>query len=155
MAEICKIGDIAKQLNTAARIVVDSDFFWVYAASGQQVKIPAAQVRNYLVNGASLSDSLYKKAVGLRIETSETTLELIPNQLYVWKPTVTKLNITFASGDSETVNEYMMRFKVGTGEVSISLPAGVRWVDEPDWTSGSTYEVSIQDGLAVYAEWEE
>lgn len=155
MAEICKIGDIAKQLTTASRIVVDSDFFWVYTASGQQVKIPAAQARNYLINGASLSDSLYKKAVGLVIETSSTTLELTPNQLYKWLPTVTKLNITFAKGDSETVNEYMMRFKVGTGSVSISLPAGVRWVEEPDWTAGSTYEVSIQDGLALYAEWEE
>ena len=46
-----KINDIASQLTTASRLVVSTDFFWVYMASGTQVKIPAEFVKAYLVNG--------------------------------------------------------------------------------------------------------
>ena len=46
-----KINDIASQLSTASRLVVSTDFFWVYTASGLQVKIPAEFVKAYLVNG--------------------------------------------------------------------------------------------------------
>lgn len=51
MATEIKINDIASQLSTASRLVVSTDFFWVYTASGSQVKIPAEFVRAYLVNG--------------------------------------------------------------------------------------------------------
>lgn len=55
MATEIKINDIASQLNTASRLVVSTDFFWVYTASGLQVKIPAEFVRAYLVNGVKPS----------------------------------------------------------------------------------------------------
>ena len=45
------INDVASQLNTASRLVVSTDFFWVYTASGLQVKIPAEFVKAYLANG--------------------------------------------------------------------------------------------------------
>ena len=51
MATETKINDIAIQLSTASRLVVSTDFFWVYTASGLQVKIPAEFVKAYLVNG--------------------------------------------------------------------------------------------------------
>ena len=51
MATETKINDIASQLSTASRLVVSTDFFWVYTANGSQVKIPAEFVRAYLVNG--------------------------------------------------------------------------------------------------------
>lgn len=153
MAQEIKIQEIASQLTTGSK-VSDADFFWLYAASGQQMKIPASTARAYLIKGASLSDALYKQAVGLIVETSETTVELEPNKLYRWIPTVTNLNITFAKGDADTINEYMMEFKVGSGEVNINLPPGVRWANEPDYVEGSTYQVSIVNGLAVCAEWE-
>lgn len=51
MATETKINDIASQLNTASRLVVSTDFFWIYMANGSQVKIPAEFVRAYLVNG--------------------------------------------------------------------------------------------------------
>lgn len=50
MATEIKINDIASQLNTASRLVVSTDFFWIYMANGSQVKIPAEFVRAYLVN---------------------------------------------------------------------------------------------------------
>lgn len=55
MAEIPKINDIASQLSTASRLVVSTDYFWVYATDknlgDQYVKIPAELVRAYLTNG--------------------------------------------------------------------------------------------------------
>lgn len=51
MATETKINDIASQLSTASRLVVSTDFFWVYTASGLQVKISAEFVKAYLVNG--------------------------------------------------------------------------------------------------------
>lgn len=51
MATEIKINDIASQLSTASRLVVSTDFFWVYTASGLQVKIPAEFAKAYLVNG--------------------------------------------------------------------------------------------------------
>ena len=55
MATETKINDIASQLSTASRLVISTDFFWVYTASGLQVKIPAEFVRAYLVNGVKPS----------------------------------------------------------------------------------------------------
>ena len=55
MATEIKINDIASQLSTASRLVISTDFFWVYTASGLQVKIPAEFVRAYLVNGVKPS----------------------------------------------------------------------------------------------------
>lgn len=51
MATETKINDIASQLSTASRLVVSTDFFWVYTASGLQVKIPAEFAKAYLING--------------------------------------------------------------------------------------------------------
>ena len=55
MATETKINDIASQLSTASRLVVSTDFFWVYTASGLQVKIPAEFAKAYLVNGVKPS----------------------------------------------------------------------------------------------------
>lgn len=45
------INDVASQLNTASRLVVTTDFFWIYMANGSQAKIPAEFARAYLIAG--------------------------------------------------------------------------------------------------------
>ena len=45
------INDVASQLNTASRLMVSTDFFWVYMANGSQVKIRAEFARAYLIAG--------------------------------------------------------------------------------------------------------
>lgn len=45
------INDVASQLNTASRLVMSTDFFWIYMANGSQVKIPAEFARAYLTAG--------------------------------------------------------------------------------------------------------
>ena len=51
MMAAVNINDVASQLNTASRLVVSTDFFWVYMANGSQVKIPAEFARAYLIAG--------------------------------------------------------------------------------------------------------
>lgn len=45
------INDVASQLNTASRLVMSTDFFWIYMANGSQAKIPAEFARAYLIAG--------------------------------------------------------------------------------------------------------
>ena len=45
------INDVASQLNTASRLMLSTDFFWIYMANGSQVKIPAEFARAYLIAG--------------------------------------------------------------------------------------------------------
>ncbi len=100
------------------------------------------------------AETLYQKALGKVVETTATTLQMQPSTLYKWTKAVTSLTVTFASGTAGVVNEYMMRFTAGSGDVKINFPSSVKWAEEPDWVEGSTYEVSIVDGLALCAEWE-
>lgn len=100
------------------------------------------------------SEELYQRALGKVVETTATTLQMQPSTLYKWTEAVTSLTVTLASGTSGVVNEYMMRFTAGSGDVVINFPSEVRWAEEPDWVEGNTYEVSIVDGLALCAEWE-
>ena len=50
--------------------------------------------------------------------------------------------------------EYMMEFTVSGDNFTLTLPSGVRWMEEPDFEAGSTYQVSVLNNLAIYAAWE-
>ena len=86
-------------------------------------------------------------------ETATTKL-ITPNVLHVWADPVASLAITFDDEVAGMMNEYMMEFTVGSASFALGLPNGVRWLEEPDWKNGSTYFVSIVNGLALYAGWE-
>lgn len=86
-------------------------------------------------------------------QQTETTVAIDPNKLYVWG-SVAELTITFNAGVSGFVNEYMLQFTPSTDSFTLSLPNGVRWMEQPDWKAGSTYYVSILNNLAVCAGWE-
>lgn len=88
----------------------------------------------------------------LKVNMSETSCEVFPGKLYVWG-TVSMLNLTLSGGTSGIESEYKLRFIAGDGFV-LSTNETIRWVDEPTWESGWTYEVSIVDGLALCAGWE-
>lgn len=88
----------------------------------------------------------------LKVTMTETTASVDPGKLYVWG-SVTGLNLTLAGSTAGLKNEYQLRFTCGEG-FTLTLSEAVRWVDEPEWTAGWTYEVSIEDGLAVCAGWE-
>jgi hypothetical protein len=88
-----------------------------------------------------------------KVQQENTTADILPNRLNVWG-TVASLTVTLTAGAAGVRNEYMLRFTVGSDSFTLTLPGGIRWVTEPDWENGHTYEVSIEDGLAVAAGWE-
>lgn len=103
----------------------------------------------------SLSQSmsqLKEDSKSLKLEMEEPDATISPGKLYVWG-TVSRLSLMIKPGSAGLENEYKLRFTV---EEDFYLEANVeiRWVEEPEWETGWTYEVSIEDGLAVYAGWE-
>ena len=73
--------------------------------------------------------------------------------LNVWGA-VSSLAISFNAGGDGRVNEYMLEFTVASDNFNLALPSSVRWSEEPEWVNGNTYQVSIENNLALYAEWE-
>jgi hypothetical protein len=63
------------------------------------------------------------------------------------------LEVVFRQGNPGYVNEYMFEFTSNTDSFSLTVPSGVKWLYEPEITSGNTYQVSILNNLAVIAEW--
>ena len=128
-------------------------------------KITAELLRAYLNAGFALtidSDG-YLCIGGVRTETmagsihmvsqTDTTTSINPNILNVWG-NVASLAISLLAGASGSVNEYMLQFTVASDNFTLSLPSSVRWSEEPEWVNGNTYQVSIENNLALYAEWE-
>lgn len=87
------------------------------------------------------------------IELLTDSVNIKPNTLYKLGNR-RNLTVSFIAGESMVVNEYMFQFTVTGDAFSLTLPAGVRWFEEPDFNDGSTYQVSIVDNLAIIAEWE-
>lgn len=84
---------------------------------------------------------------------TDLSVSIEPNKLYVWG-SIAELVIAFVAGTSGYANEYMLEFTASTDSFTLTLPSGVRWVEDPEWQAGYTYQVSILNGLAVYAGWE-
>ena len=77
-----------------------------------------------------------------------------PGVLNVWEVAMASLTVAFAGGTAGHVAEYMMKFTVAGSSFTLTLPSGVRWVEDPDFTDGYTYEIDIQDGIALFLELE-
>lgn len=85
------------------------------------------------------------------VEVTGITLEMQPNVYYHYVGS--NLAITLAPPSKEDVlNEYMIKI-VCTDSPIITLPIGLTWAsDAPSFESGVTYQISIIDNLAVFAE---
>ena len=76
----------------------------------------------------------------------------MPNQLYVWSSAVGALTITKGAEQEGIVNEYIFRF---SGASSVTFAGwSLTWNggDAPLWDASKTYEISIVDNIALYAE---
>jgi hypothetical protein len=128
-------------------------------------KITAELLRAYLNAGFAITiDSEgYFCIGGVRTETMAGSSQMIvqtdtaaiirPNVLNVWG-NVSSLAVGFVPGAQGSANEYMLEFTVASDNFTLSLPSSVRWSEEPEWTNGNTYQVSIENNLALYAGWE-
>lgn len=122
-------------------------------SAGVAVSYIQARIRAFARAAATFVDA--SDVVTPIVEQLETNVTIDPNVMNVWTSAVLSLTIAFGSGPSGKVAHYMMQFTPASG-FTMTLPSGIRWVngDEPDWTDGSTYQVSIENGLAIFAEWE-
>lgn len=76
-----------------------------------------------------------------------------PNTMYVWG-SVAALTITKGTDIAGIVNNYMVRFTAGEGCTVTFGGFELDWFggEEPTWTAGNTYEISIVDNIALWAE---
>ena len=91
-----------------------------------------------------------------QVVTHDTnSASILPNRLHVWSSPVSSLTLDLdvRPGEYGRMNEYMLQFIVSGSAFTLTLPSGIRWVEEPEWENGWTYQVSIVDGLAVTAGW--
>lgn len=78
---------------------------------------------------------------------NDTTFTLTPNTFHVWDR-VPSLTLDFGSKTSGLMNEYLFQFKSGTTATSLTLPAGIKWVNNsaPTIVENMIYQVSIFRG---------
>ena len=87
-------------------------------------------------------------------ESAEVKESILPNVLNKWGKIKSLTINSFQGAQEGYVNEYMLEFTVNGDDFTLTLPEGVRWVEEPTWENGYTYQVSIVNNLAVFAGWE-
>ena len=92
--------------------------------------------------------------VAIISESTEVKDSILPNELNKWGKIKSLTINSFQGAQEGYVNEYMLEFTVSGDNFTLTLPEGVRWVEEPTWEDEYTYQVSIVDNLAVFAGWE-
>lgn len=131
--------------------MTDTSLPMVANTGGVQVNFIQARIRAFALAAASLIDA--SDVATLITEQTETDVTINPNVMNVWSTAVASLQVAFAAGTAGRVAHYMMQFTVGDG-FTLALPSGIRWMndDEPEWVAGSTYQVSVENSLAIFAE---
>lgn len=120
-------------------------------SAGVPVSYFQARLRAFALAAASLVNA--SDVATPIVEQTETELAINPNVMNVWPTAVESLEITFVTGTTGRIAHYMMQFIAGE-DFTMTLPSGIRWMndEEPEWTNGSTYQVSIESNLAIFAE---
>lgn len=120
-------------------------------SAGVPISYFQARLRAFALAAASLVNA--SDVATPIVEQTETDITINPNVMNIWSTAVASLQVTFAAGTAGRVAHYMMQFMAGDS-FTLALPSGIRWMndDEPEWVTGSTYQVSIESGLAIFAE---
>lgn len=104
----------------------------------------------------ALASDLDNKADKILVSNeTETAKAIDPNVYYVWGE-VASLTISLnAPTDTTIVNEYMFSFVSGSTATSLSIPStmpdgtAIKWNAAPSIVANRSYQVSIQDGIAL------
>lgn len=131
--------------------MTDTSLPMVANVGGVQVNFIQARIRAFALAAASLISA---SDIATPItEQTETDVTINPNVMNVWSTAVASLQVAFAAGTTGRVAHYMMQFTAGDS-FTLALPSGIRWMndDEPEWVAGSTYQVSVENNLAIFAE---
>lgn len=81
--------------------------------------------------------------------TSDTTFTLTPNIMHIWGE-VSSLTLTFPEDTNSVLDEFMFTFTSPSTPTTLTLPATIKWIQEPNIEAGKTYQVSVVNGLAGY-----
>lgn len=81
--------------------------------------------------------------------TSDTTFTLTPNIMHIWGE-VSSLTLTFPEDTNTVLDEFMFTFTSPSTPTTLTLPATIKWIQEPNIEAGKTYQVSVVNGLAGY-----
>lgn len=108
----------------------------------------------------TMDTALQSKADVTKIVTqtaSEVTIQ--PNVMNVWTDSVSSLTIKKGTEIAGIVNNYMIRFTVGEGTPDIRFDwdgKKIQWYggNEIEFVNGNTYEISIVNNIALWAEFE-
>lgn len=91
---------------------------------------------------------------------SESEVTIQPNVMNVWTDSVSSLTIKKGGTDiAGIVNNYMIRFTAGEGTPDIRFDwdgEKIQWYggNEIEFVNGNTYEISIVNNIALWAEFE-
>lgn len=131
--------------------MTDTSLPMVANVGGVQVSFIQARIRAFALAAASLVDA--SDVATPIVEQTETDVTINPNVMNVWSTAVASLQVAFAAGTAGRVAHYMMQF-TADDSFTLVLPSGIRWMndDEPEWVTGSTYQVSVENNLAIFAE---
>ncbi len=149
-------GDYAKCIAEHPPYIGD-DYYWYVWDNVNQTYVKSKYSKGDKEITDDLSDriTVLENAPIEKVESSEASLKIKPNKFYVFGERES-LAITLDTPVEGRYNEYMFQFTSPSPATEFTPPEGIRWFDddplEPD--TDMTYQVSIVDGLAVYAEWE-
>lgn len=80
--------------------------------------------------------------------TSDTTITIDPNKIYIWDE-VSSLDISLAAGSTTTANHYFFQFKSGSKATTLALPDTVIYIGNSKIEKNKTYQVSILNDIAI------
>lgn len=142
------IVDIADEVETL-RSEINSAQLAIGAV--QTDAVPIQNSANHLTSGAIYT--AMQEVTEKEIVNNDANPSLLPNNLYKLGVR-SSLNVSLVVGTPGIVNEYMFEFTVSGDEFYLTLPNAVKWLEEPSFENGFTYQVSIVNNLAVAAGWE-
>lgn len=80
--------------------------------------------------------------------TSDTTLSINPNILYVWGK-VSALTLQLLPGEEDTYNNYMFQFESGDTPTTITINPAVEWAEPLNIKANTKYQVSILNNIGL------
>lgn len=101
-------------------------------------------------NGAVSASQLMKSYGMPVVEQTETAVTIQPDVLNKWGE-VASLTIDFAAGSEGYAHEYCIEFVSGSTATTLSLPAAVKFPDEPTIEANMRYQISVVNGIALIA----
>lgn len=87
------------------------------------------------------------------IDVEGSSADIYPGRLYRWA-SASAITVNILGNEAGKMNEYMLQFKVTNANFTLQTVPAVTWAEEPEFELNRTYQVSIVNGLAIYAGWD-